>query len=651
MSIRSIYTKKHLLTLILLVLLSLAIGTSPGIAGEANLTERATIFLHSHKRVVLHAKMPATSTPGYTTSSSSAQLESSLAVIKQYSFSASDPGAFDEFGSIVAIDGNIGVVGARNDDINPGNGIIYNAGAIYVFIFNGEYWYQEAKLTPRDAASNDAFGSAVAVSGNRIIVGAPGVDLDDGDIDDAGAAYIFTRENNTWEQQAKLVASDPAQEDLFGAAVAIDGDIAVVGAEGKDLSYLLDTGAAYIFRRRGSSWGQKAKLLPLDPNLGDFFGISVAVSGETVVVGATELNPYGPTRGGKAYVFTDVGGTWLQNAKLHAEDDRNGDAFGRSVSISNGWIVVGAPFKDPEVEDRFITKAGAAYVFVPFGAGWKQEAVLIADDASPFDQFGRSVNIYGKTIAVGAEGKTQAGNARAGAAYIFRKKPGAWEQQTKAVTDPAFKDDVFGGSVAIWRNWVFVGASGRDPYALSRAGEAFVIELGDVQLPATGFAPGHITTLPAQPVEKTYQDLGELWLEISSLNVQIPIIGIPKETNGWDVRWLENQAGYLAETAFPTWAGNTGIVGHKTLSDGSPGPFANLTALQWGDQVVIHAWGQRYIYEIRQNTLVQPTDMDVLAHEELDWVTLITCQGYDETSGEYHWRRVVRAVLISIESE
>jgi LPXTG-site transpeptidase (sortase) family protein len=129
------------------------------------------------------------------------------------------------------------------------------------------------------------------------------------------------------------------------------------------------------------------------------------------------------------------------------------------------------------------------------------------------------------------------------------------------------------------------------------------------------------------------------------------ILGVPQGDTGWDVRWLTNQAGYLEGTSFPTWAGNTGLAGHTVLPDGMPGPFANLQSLRWGDQVIIHGWGQRYIYEVRENSLVYPNMLKVLRHEEQAWVTLITCQGYNEINGKYRWRRVVRAVLVSVQQE
>jgi LPXTG-site transpeptidase (sortase) family protein len=285
-------------------------------------------------------------------------------------------------------------------------------------------------------------------------------------------------------------------------------------------------------------------------------------------------------------------------------------------------------------------------------------ATISAYDGLPFDQFGQAVDMYGDTIVVGADGATQAGNSAAGAVYVFKKSNGAWNLQTRAVTDPTSEDDLFGKSVGVYGNWFVVGASGRDPNRRTRAGEAFLNLLGPVQLPATGFAPSRNSVVSLQPANLAYHDLsqlvqgaGEMVLEIPALKVKMPIVGVPKVGSGWDVRWLEAEAGYLEGTAFPTWMGNTGLVGHAVLSDGKPGPFAGLTSLRFGDTVYIHAWGQKYTYEVRQSSLAKPEELDVLKHEDLGWLTLITCQGFDELTGKYHWRRVVRAVLLGVTEE
>jgi len=168
-------------------------------------------------------------------------------------------------------------------------------------------------------------------------------------------------------------------------------------------------------------------------------------------------------------------------------------------------------------------------------------------------------------------------------------------------------------------------------------------------LPATGYAPGMLHTLPPQPAEKAYTAYDGFHLEIPRLGVELPIAGVPLTGDGWDVSWLGNQAGYLEGTAFPTWAGNTAITAHVWDANNQPGPFVNLHTLKHGDEVIIHAWGFRHIYEVRSIEQCRPDDLRALPHEEYDVLSLITCKGYDESEGEYDWRLVVRAVLVRVE--
>jgi LPXTG-site transpeptidase (sortase) family protein len=167
-------------------------------------------------------------------------------------------------------------------------------------------------------------------------------------------------------------------------------------------------------------------------------------------------------------------------------------------------------------------------------------------------------------------------------------------------------------------------------------------------LPSTGFAPRVQTEVGFQPPGKAYTDLGELWLEIPRLKLKRPIVGVPYDENTWDVSWLAGQVGYLEGTAFPTWAGNSVITGHVYDRSGLPGPFAKLETLAYDDQVIIHAWGQEYIYQVRSNRLVSPNDKSILKHQTYPWVTLLTCQGYNPTTDSYRMRRLVSAVLVRV---
>lgn len=576
--------------------------------------------------------------------------ETLLGAIQQTRLSAADPESQAEFGWSVAISGNTAVVGARNDDPDLGSGPLANAGAAYVFVRSGSNWIQQAKLVARNARAGDTFGISVAIDGDTLVVGATGVDLDDAD--EAGAAYVFVRQGATWKQKARLVAKNPAEDDNFGASVAIDGITIVVGADAHDLGgVLIDSGAAYVFIQRSGSWDQKAMLVSTDIGLGDYFGTSVAISGQRIVVGATQANLTGTRGNGSAYIFKGGGNTWMQEAILAAENGRDGDFFGQSVAIFNDTAVVGALFTDPDLGNGRITNAGAAYVFTPRGGTWRQQARLLPEDASSFSYFGQAVAIYGNKIAVGANGRAQAGYKDAGATYLFTRTGREWDQQTFIVPDSISDDDNFGNAVAISGDRVLVGANGRDLSTLRSAGEAFIYQLGQVLLPDTGFPPGRLTRLPRQPLSKAYQDLGELWLDISSLNVQTPIIGVPQSGSGWDVSWLWDRAGYLEGTAFPTWNGNTALAAHAYLPSGEPGPFASLGKLVWGERIEIHAWGQRYVYEVRRISQVWPDDLSVLQHEDYDWITLISCDGFDEKADQFQQRLVVRAVLVSIEDQ
>ncbi|MGD8457220.1 MAG: sortase [Anaerolineales bacterium] len=168
------------------------------------------------------------------------------------------------------------------------------------------------------------------------------------------------------------------------------------------------------------------------------------------------------------------------------------------------------------------------------------------------------------------------------------------------------------------------------------------------ELPGTGFAPGRITHIPGRPQALAYQSMGGVWLEIPSLNIKTSIVGIPLAEGGWDVTWLWNQVGHLEGTAFPTTAGNTVITGHVYLPNGLAGPFADLKQLNYGDEIIIHAYGQRYVYQLRERHLISPYNLSVFEHKTQDWLTLLTCSSYNEQTGSYRHRFYIQAILVSV---
>jgi len=171
---------------------------------------------------------------------------------------------------------------------------------------------------------------------------------------------------------------------------------------------------------------------------------------------------------------------------------------------------------------------------------------------------------------------------------------------------------------------------------------------GNFWMPSTGFAPNRVTAIKEQPKEEQYKDLNSLELVIPSLSLQTDIVGVLPKSTGWDLTWLWNQAGYLQGTAFPTYEGNSVLTAHVSLPNGKPGPFANLSVLKYDDPIKINAWGNTYTYRVRSVERVLPDDRSAFRHEEKSWLTLITCQGFDEASGTYQYRTVVRAALVEV---
>jgi hypothetical protein len=355
---------------------------------------------------------------------------------QQAELTASDGKPGDYLGHSVAISGDTVVVGAV--DKTGGRG------AAYVFVRDGAFWRQQAKLISGIVDIADFFGTSVDVDGNTIIVGAIGPH------GFSGEAYVFVREGVVWHEQAVLRTTDASPFDYFGVYVGISGNTAVVAADGRQ-SF---TGAAYVFVREGDTWRQQASLVADDPEINGYFGHSVSIDKDTIAVGSDGQQGFT----GAAYVFTRVGEVWAREAKLTASDGLPGDYFGHLVSVSGDTVVAGADNKE--------SAAGAAYLFSREGGVWRENAKLTAEDGSPSDHFGWSVNIDGQTVIIGAWGKLD----NTGAAYVFRKRSEGWRQQAKLTAEEGVGSDHFGWQVALSGVTLIVTATGRTQYT----GSAYV---------------------------------------------------------------------------------------------------------------------------------------------------------------------------------
>jgi uncharacterized repeat protein (TIGR01451 family) len=382
---------------------------------------------------------------------------------EQQALAASDGAASDAFGASAAIDGDTVVVGAPQPESPVG------AGSAYVFVRSGATWAEEQKLATSDGAAGDGGGTAVAVSANTAVVGAPGDDTPAGT--NAGSACVFVRSGSTWTEQQRLTASDAAPADVFGSSVSVSGETVVGGSPYHATAAGARVGSAYVFVRSGSAWSEEQELLADDGTAFDYFGDAVSASGDTVLVGAWLAENPGGQNQGTADVFVRSGTTWTAEQELVGADDPYFDDLGYSISVSGDALVVGAP------QDNTTggVSAGSAYVFVRSGGAWSLQQKLMASDGANGDRFGQSVSISGDTVVVGAPNHYVFNAVHVGAAYVFARSGAAWTEQQKLIASDAGPYGLFGWSVAADGDTVLAGAMGADmsrgaAYAFVRSG-------------------------------------------------------------------------------------------------------------------------------------------------------------------------------------
>ncbi len=417
----------------------------------------------------------------------------------------------DYFGYSVGLDGTRAFVGAPlNNELGT------DSGAVYIYELIGPAWALIDKLTPSGAGQNQFFGISVAVSGDRVLVGASG----DGRLgQNTGAAYSYISDGQDWQQEEKIIDANGEQDDLFGWSVALSGSKAVIGAPG-DREIDGRIGSAQVFEFNGSGWSPEARLIADEGSSILQFGVSVAIRdqllavawggpgadrptaqlyefdgvgwvhlselaeafprsnefGASVAVGAARAIIGAPLddregfNSGLAFLFEESGGQWREEQQFSPPGGAGGSAMGSSLSIDEGLLLVGAPDAGGTIGS---VGAGSAYLFRRLASDWVLEADILAADGMSGDDFGRSVSVWGNSLAIGAPAVHNGQQSNSGAVYIFEQSGSEWLMQARLQPSDSGSGDQFGSSVDHEAEWLLIGAPYDDDGG-TRSGSVYV---------------------------------------------------------------------------------------------------------------------------------------------------------------------------------
>ena len=348
---------------------------------------------------------------------------------------------FDSYGGAVSVSGNWAMVGAESN-----SDLANSAGAVFVFQNIDGMWTEVDEINASDPGNFELFGVSVSMSGDTAMIGAWG---DDGN---KGAVYVFERTGSQWTEVDKLVASDATAGDQFGNAISLHGNRLIVGSP-RDDDNAFNSGTAYVFEYNGNNWIETGKLTPDGSVFEEFFGSSVSLDGDRVLIGAYNSTYISSTaRSGSAYVFEHNGVSWGQVGKFYASDGAANDLFGFSVSIAGDHALVGAHGDD--------INTGAVYAYSFDGVSWGDEVKLNSADAEIEDAFGLSIDLNGDRALIGAYRADNSGGADSGAGYVFEYDGQDWNEMTKLFNNSGVNNDFLGRAVAQTNSWLFIGASG-----------------------------------------------------------------------------------------------------------------------------------------------------------------------------------------------
>lgn len=456
------------------------------------------------------------------------------------------------FGRSISIDNNRALVGAPGFDLH---------GAVYVLDFMGGNWQQTAVLVADDIAQFDSFGFSVSLDGNRALIGA---NRDDDNGNDSGSAYVFDFIGGSWAQSAKLTANDGMTDDEFGYSLSLYGNRVLIGSYKDDNTNGIDAGSVYVFDLNASNWSQTVKLIAsnaLDKN----FSQSLGSSQNRILIGSSTNDD-----SGAAYIFDLISNSWQETIRLVASDASPGVSFGLSVSLDNDRVLIGARY-----DGASTGSAGSAYIFDLVGNNWMQTAKLIATDAQPLDNFGKTVSLSGDRALIGSFNHT----LDLGSAYVFDLIASSWTQTIQLNASDGFTNDFFGASgISLFGDRIFIGASG-DNDNDSNSGSVYTFDFA-----ANTWSE---TTKILAEIDSAYNDF--FGASVSLLGNRA-LIGAPNDT-------LENSNSTGSAYIFD-WVAGSWKLSQKLLPDGvAVSNFGSSVSLS-NNRALIGTNGAFYIFDL-----------------------------------------------------
>ncbi|MCI0709222.1 MAG: FG-GAP repeat protein [Chloroflexi bacterium] len=383
--------------------------------------------------------------------------------LEQQKLTASDTDFEDMFGSSIALDGDTALVGAYGAACEGRRG----CGRAYVFVRRDGVWYEQTKLVADDPQISFYFGSSVALDGDTALVGSIWEGCDEVYPYYCGSVYVFARDGENWTQQVRLMASDATADERFGYSIALDGDTLLVGAPDRDCDAGSGCGAVYVFVKQGRGWREQARLTS---DIQNNFGWSVAIDGDTALIGARgEECPYGLACG-SAYIFTREDDTWTQQARLEDYRSDNLDSFGWTVAMDDNMALIASVWDECAAGGS----CGSVYMFTLDDGIWYERAQFQQGKRMDRAAYGWSLALDNDTALIGAKGTNCASGERCGAAYILMTSEGTSARQFELTASDAASNDYFGYSVALDGNTALIGAPQTSCEAGEKCGSVYV---------------------------------------------------------------------------------------------------------------------------------------------------------------------------------